>query len=75
MDGHSAVDYKFFFDFVKGLYFRCPYTWNDLRGKTYEDSLGTFDKGREKVLEYLIKNHDFSVNSEVNKLKRRIKNV
>lgn len=74
MDGHSAVDYKFFFDFIKGLYFRCPYTWNDLRGKTYEDSLGTFDKGREKVLEYLIKNHDFSVNSEVNKLKRRIKN-
>ena len=36
----------------------------------YKDSLGVFDKNRQKILEYLYKNYDYRPNSEVAKIKK-----
>ena len=38
----------------------------------YTDSLGVFDLNRKKIIECLIKNHDFSECSEVGEYKRRL---
>ena len=36
----------------------------------YKDSLGVFDKNRQKILECLYKNHDYKLDSEVAKIKK-----
>ena len=41
--------------------------------ETYLDSLGIFDLNREKIINCLIKNHDYKENSEVSFKKRRLK--
>lgn len=74
----SAIDYHLFFDYIYGLCFSSPYSWKDDswisdNGKTdYTDSLGVFDLNRKKIIECLIKNHDYNPNSEVGEFKRRI---
>ena len=74
----SAIDYHLFFDYIYGLCFSSPYSWKDDSwisddGKPdYTDSLGVFDLNRKKIIECLIKNHDYNVNSEVGEFKRRI---
>lgn len=73
MENHGAVDYRLFFDFVTGLGFPSPYSWRDENElDPYTDSLGVFDLNRKKIIECLIKNHDYSQKSEVNDYKRRI---
>lgn len=75
MPNHGAVDYRHFFDFIEGLYFSSPYSWRDpYSTNPYEDSLGIFDLNRRKILECLIKNGDYSKNSEVLYAKRMVKN-
>lgn len=64
MDGHGAVDYRFFFDLIIGLTSPSPYTLMDIPD-SYLDSLGVFDKTRQKILETLFKNHDYQAKSEV----------
>ena len=74
MEKHGAVDFNLFFDYVTGLCFCSPYSWVDEKIQTsYLDSLGIFDLNREKIIECLIKNHDYKENSEVYNCKRRIK--
>lgn len=71
MENHGAVDYKYFFNFIYGLCFQSPYTWRDENNDDmYKDSLGVFDKNRQKILECLYKNHDYKSNSEVAKIKK-----
>lgn len=71
MENHGAVDYKYFFNFIYGLCFQSPYTWRDENNDDmYKDSLGVFDKNRQKILECLYKNHDYKPNSEVAKIKK-----
>lgn len=71
MKNHGAVDYSYFFDYIKGLCFPSPYTRMDKENE-YEDSLGVFDRTREKVLKYLYKNHDFKGDTEVSKIGKRL---
>lgn len=74
MPNHGAIDYKCFFDFIQGLYFPSPYSWRDTHSSDpYEDSLGVFDLNRRKIIECLIKNGDYSTDSEVRNIKRMIK--
>ncbi len=74
MNNHGAVDYNLFFDYITGLCFPSPYSWRDENNlNPYEDSLGVFDLNRKKIIECLIKNHDFKDKSEVAQYKRRIK--
>ena len=74
MNNHGAVDYNLFFDYITGLCFHSPYSWRDENDlNPYEDSLGVFDLNRKKIIECLIKNHDFKEKSEVAEYKRRIK--
>lgn len=74
MNGHGAIDYNLFFDYITGLCFHSPYSWRDKNNlNKYEDSLGIFDLNRRKIIECLIKNHDYKENSEVAQYKRRIK--
>ncbi len=74
MNGHGAIDYNLFFDYITGLCFHSPYSWRDENNlNKYEDSLGIFDLNRRKIIECLIKNHDYKENSEVAQYKRRIK--
>lgn len=74
MPNHGAVDYKHFFNFIEGLYFSSPYSWRDpYSTNPYEDSLGIFDLNRRKILECLVKNGDYSKNSEVLYVKRMVK--
>ena len=74
----SAIDYRLFFNYIYGLCFDSPYSWKDNSWKNkngkinYTDSLGVFDINRSKILEVLLKNHDYSENSEVNEYKRRL---
>ena len=71
MENHGAVDYKYLFNFIYGLCFQSPYTWRDENNDDmYKDSLGVFDKNRQKILECLYKNHDYRPNSEVAKIKK-----
>ena len=61
---------KYFFNYIYGLCFQSPYTWRDENPKDlYKDSLGVFDKNRQKILECLYKNHDYKTKSEVAKIK------
>ena len=70
LENHGAVDYKYFFNYIYGLCFQSPYTWRDENPKDlYKDSLGVFDKSRQKILECLYKNHDYKTKSEVAKIK------
>ncbi|MEI3252105.1 MAG: hypothetical protein V8R79_04835 [Candidatus Gastranaerophilaceae bacterium] len=74
MKNHGAVDYNLFFEYVTGLCFQSPYSWVDFQeNETYLDSLGIFDLNREKIINCLIKNHDYKENSEVSFKKRRLK--
>lgn len=73
LDKHGAVDYHLFFDYINGLCFKSPYSWRDDNDKNvYEDSLGVFDKNRKKIIECLLKNHDYEETSEVGEYKRRL---
>lgn len=75
LPNHGAVDYRYFFNFIEGLYFPSPYSWRDPYSlNLYEDSLGIFDLNRRKILECLAKNGNYSENSEVVCVKRRVKN-
>lgn len=74
----SAIDYNLFFNYIYGLCFSSPYSWKDDDWKTvdnnidYTDSLGVFDLNRKKIIECLIKNHDYKAESEVGEFKRRL---
>ncbi len=73
MPNHGAVDYRYFFDFIQGLYFPSPYSYRDPNSlDPYEDSLGVFDLNRKKILECLLKNGDYDENSEVVKYRKRL---
>lgn len=78
LDNPSAVDYNLFFNYIYGLCFNSPYSWKDDSWKKkngkfdYTDALGVFDLNRKKIIECLIKNHDYSVESEVGEYKRRL---
>ena len=75
MPNHGAVDYRYFFEFIEGLYFPSPYSWRDpYSSDPYEDSLGVFDLNRRKILECLLKNGDYSKNSEVSFIRKMVKN-
>ena len=69
----GAVDYRYFFDFIQGLYFPSPYSYRDPNSlDPYEDSLGVFDLNRKKILECLLKNGDYNENSEVVKYRKKV---
>lgn len=76
LDNPSAVDYNLFFNYIYGLCFSSPYSWKDNnwkneKGETdYTDSLGVFDLNRQKIVECLIKNHDYKEESEVGEYRR-----
>lgn len=78
LDNTAAVDFHLFFDYIYGLCFSSPYSWKDNEWKdkdgkvSYEDTLGVFDLNRKKIIECLIKNHDYSEKSEVGEYKRRL---
>ena len=78
LDNPSAVDYNLFFNYIYGLCFSSPYSWKDNNWKTekgetdYTDSLGVFDLNRKKIVECLIKNHDYKEKSEVEEYRRSI---
>ncbi len=78
LDNTSAVDYNLFFNYIYGLCFSSPYSWKDDNWKKengefdYTDSLGVFDLNRKKIVECLLKNHDYTKFSEVFEYKRRI---
>ncbi len=78
LDNPSAVDYNLFFNYIYGLCFSSPYSWKDNNWKNengeidYTDSLGIFDMNRKKIIECLIKNHDYNKQSEVGEYKRSI---
>ena len=78
LDNPSAVDYNLFFNYIYGLCFNSPYSWKDDSWKKengkfdYTDTLGVFDLNRKKIIECLIKNHDYNIESEVGEYKRRI---
>ena len=76
LDNPSAVDYHLFFNYIYGLCFSSPYSWKDDNWKNkkgeidYTDSLGVFDLNRKKIVECLIKNHDYKEESEVGEYRR-----
>lgn len=78
INGSSTVDYHLFFNYIYGLCFSSPYSWKDNEWKNsdgkivYTDTLGTFDLCRKKIIECLIKNHDYKENSEIGEYKRRL---
>ena len=78
LDNPAAIDYHLFFDYIYGLCFNSPYSWKDNEWKhengtiNYTDTLGVFDLNRKKIIECLIKNHDFNEYSEVGEYKRRL---
>jgi hypothetical protein len=73
----AAVDFHLFFDYIYGLCYSSPYSWKDnewidIDGKVdYKDTMGVFDLNRKKIIECLIKNHDYNEESEVGEYKRR----
>lgn len=74
LNNHGAVDYNLFFDYITGLCFPSPYSWRDQNSyDLYLDSLGTFDLNRKKIVECIIKNHDYKECSEVNNYLRKRK--
>ncbi|NMA50414.1 MAG: HAD-IIB family hydrolase [Mollicutes bacterium] len=78
LDNIAAVDFHLFFDYIYGLCYSSPYSWKDNEWKNkdgkidYKDSIGVFDINRKKIIECLIKNHDYNDNSEVGEYKRRL---
>lgn len=78
LDNPSAIDYNLFFNYIYGLCFSSPYSWKDDIWKKqngeidYTDSLDIFDLNRKKIVECLLKNHDYNENSEIGEYKRRI---
>ena len=73
MPNHGAIDYRYFFDFIQGLYFPSPYSYRDPNSlNPYEDSLGVFDLNRKKILECLLKNGDYNEKGEVIKYRKRL---
>lgn len=78
LDNPSAIDYNLFFNYIYGLCFSSPYSWKDNKWKKesgvidYMDSLGIFDLNRKKIVECLIKNHDYNEKSEVGEYRRSI---
>lgn len=78
LENPAAIDCNLFFDYIYGLCFGSPYSWkdndwkNDNRKINYADTLGVFDLNRKKIIECLIKNHDYNENSEVGEYKRRL---
>ena len=74
LEKHGAVDYRQFFDFIKGLYFSSPYSYRDenIHDK-YKDSLGVFDLNRKKILDCLYKNHNYKENTEVSSVKGMVR--
>lgn len=78
LERSAAIDYNLFFDYIYGLCFSSPYSWKDNDWKNsvgkidYVDSLGVFDLNRKKIVECLVKNHDFNENSEVGEYKRKL---
>lgn len=78
LDNTAAVDFHLFFDYIYGLCYSSPYSWKDNEWKDkdgkidYKDSIGVFDVNRKKIVECLIKNHDYNENSEVGEYKRRV---
>lgn len=78
LDNPAAVDYNLFFNYIYGLCFSSPYSFKDDSWKNksglidYTDSLGVFDLNRKKIVECLLKNHDYFENSEVGEYKRRV---
>jgi hypothetical protein len=78
LNSPAAVDYNLFFNYIYGLCFNSPYSWKDdswnkPNGRIdYTDSLGVFDLNRKKIIECILKNHDYNKDSEVGEYKRRI---
>ena len=78
LNNTAAVDFHLFFDYIYGLCYSSPYSWKDNEWKganekiDYKDSIGIFDLNRKKIIECLIKNHDYNENSEVGEYKRKI---
>ncbi len=74
----AAVDFHLFFDYIYGLCYSSPYSWKDNGWQDedevvdYKDSLMVFDLNRKKIVECLIKNHDYKENSEVGNYRRRL---
>ena len=74
----AAVDFHLFFDYIYGLCYSSPYSWKDNGWQdedevvNYKDSLMVFDLNRKKIVECLIKNHDYKENSEVGNYRRRL---
>lgn len=73
----SAIDFNLFFNYIYGLCFSSPYSWKDNEwynnGKiNYTDSFGVFDLNRKKIIECLIKNHDYKDESEAGEYRRRL---
>lgn len=79
LENPTAVDYHLFFNYIYGLCFSSPYSWKDNNlwkddngNWDYTDTLSIFDLNRRKIVECLVKNHDFKENSEVGEYKRRL---
>lgn len=78
LDNIAAVDFHLFFDYIYGLCYSSPYSWKDNDWKNnngvvdYKDTLGVFDLNRKKIIECLIKNHDYKNDSEVGEYRRRL---
>ena len=77
LNNTSAIDFNLFFNYIYGLCFSSPYSWKDNewynKGKiNYTDSFGVFDLNRKKIIECLIKNHDYKDESEAGEHKRRL---
>ena len=77
LNNTSAIDFNLFFNYIYGLCFSSPYSWKDNewynKGKiNYTDSFGVFDLNRKKIIECLIKNHDYKDESEAGEYKRRL---
>lgn len=78
LDNIAAVDFHLFFDYIYGLCYSSPYSWKDNDWKNnngavdYKDTLGVFDLNRKKIIECLIKNHDYKTDSEVGEYRRRL---
>ena len=78
IDNPAAVDYNLFFNYIYGLCFNSPYSWKDDEWKKengkidYTDTLGVFDLNRKKIIECLLKNHDYGENSEVGGYRKRL---
>lgn len=78
LNSTSAIDFNLFFNYIYGLCFSSPYSWKDNEWQNnnekidYTDSFGVFDLNRKKIIECLIKNHDYKDESEVGEYKRRL---